>query len=656
MQNEPEKNDTGRSGSIRDKEEAAHDSDLLFWEAINNANDSIFLVERTPVGPGKYLLVNDKAVQMLGYSKEEFMKMSPRDIVPEEIAKIIMPDVLKKLLKHGEATFESENRKKDGSIYPVEVSVRAFHYKGRDVDLSIVRDITERKRVEDSLKKEKQRLANIIEGTRAGTWEWNVQTGETIFNEQWAEMIGYTLSEISPISIKTWMYYAHPDDLQRSGELLERHFLKKSEWYECEIRMKHKNGDWVWVMDRGKVASWTKDGKPLWMFGTHQDITERKVGEEAIKEQNEKIRLLLDTTAEAIYGLDINGNCTFCNKSCLRMLGFKDSNELIGKNMHWLIHAKHPDGTHFPFEECDIFQSFKNGEELHSDNIVFWRSDSTSFPAECWSFPQLRDGEVVGTVVTFLDISDRTKAEKDLHHLTQELENRILQRTEELEQEIMHRKTAEAAISASLNEKEILLREIHHRVKNNLQIITSLIRLQKQQITDPTTQDVLHDSENRIRSMALIHEKLYRSKDLTSIDFTDYIRTLSSGLINSYAADPHRIRLVIDIKDLSLDINTAIPMGLIMNELVANALKHAFPDDRRGEVTITGRNTPAGIFLSVQDNGVGLPEGMDWRNTSTLGLHLVITLIKQVKGSVELNSTGGTAFEMLIPSANEAIS
>jgi len=130
---------------------------------------------------------------------------------------------------------------------------------------------------------ERLRLANIIAGTKAGTWEWNVQTGETVFNEQWAGIIGYTLDEISPGSIETRMKFAHPDDLQKSGELLEEHFRGELEYYEYEYRMKHKNGQWVWVQDRGKVASLSDDGKPLWMFGTHQDITERKRGEEELR-------------------------------------------------------------------------------------------------------------------------------------------------------------------------------------------------------------------------------------------------------------------------------------------------------------------------------------------------------------------------------------
>ena len=139
-----------------------------------------------------------------------------------------------------------------------------------------VLDITSRKQMEDELLSHQQRLQSILDGTNVGTWEWNVQTGETIFNERWAEMIGYRLDELQPISIETWKKFAHPDDLRVSGELLARHFSGELPYYECESRMQHKSGHWVWVLDRGKVATWTEDGKPLRMSGTHQDITVRK--------------------------------------------------------------------------------------------------------------------------------------------------------------------------------------------------------------------------------------------------------------------------------------------------------------------------------------------------------------------------------------------
>ncbi len=148
-----------------------------------------------------------------------------------------------------------------------------------------LRDVTERKEVEQDLFMQKERLSNIVEGANVGTWEWNAQTGETRFNERWAEMVGYTLEEISPVSIDTWVKFAHPEDLKESNRELKRHFNGEIDFYNVECRMKHKDGHWIWVNDRGKVISWTEDGKPLWVFGTHVDITDRKETEEALAQQ-----------------------------------------------------------------------------------------------------------------------------------------------------------------------------------------------------------------------------------------------------------------------------------------------------------------------------------------------------------------------------------
>ena len=180
-------------------------------------------------------------------------------------------------------TSEKILRRKDGQNIPVIKTVIEMRLQGEDVLLESFVDISWRKEAEAALAKERQKLANILEGTNAGTWEWNVQTGETDFNERWAEIIGYKLAELQPVSIETWSKYAHPDDLKASGALLEKHFRKELPYYECELRMLHKDGSWVWVLDRGKVATWTPDGKPLIMSGTHQDITVGKVAQERIE-------------------------------------------------------------------------------------------------------------------------------------------------------------------------------------------------------------------------------------------------------------------------------------------------------------------------------------------------------------------------------------
>jgi len=189
-----------------------------------------------------------------------------------------------------------------------------------------------------------------------------------------------------------------------------------------------------------------------------------------------------------------------------------------------------------------------------------------------------------------------------------------------------------------------LLKEIHHRVKNNLAVISSLLNMQSKYIKDKKTLEIFRESQNRVKTMALIHTKLYQSSDLARIDFGDYLRKLSADLLASYRLEPDTVSLKLDLENVYLDVSVAIPCGLIINELLSNALKHAFPQGRKGEVNIRLRVEEEIIALTVSDNGAGFPEGIDFRNTESLGLQLVTALVMQLGGEIELKRENGTTF------------
>ena len=214
--------------------------------------------------------------------------------------------------------------------------------------------------------------------------------------------------------------------------------------------------------------------------------------------------------------------------------------------------------------------------------------------------------------------------------------------------DITERKRIDERIRASLREKEVLLREIHHRVKNNLQVINSLLRLQSRQIDDAQHVEAFRDCQNRIRSMALIHEALYQSKDLANIRFCDYIKSLATHLFRSYGVSERKIRLNIETDSFLLGIDLAIPCGLIINELVSNALRHAFPDDREGEIKVSLHSfNEKEIRLVVSDDGIGVPEDVTTREAGSLGLHLVTILVEdQLHGEMELDRAKGTEFRI----------
>lgn len=206
------------------------------------------------------------------------------------------------------------------------------------------------------------------------------------------------------------------------------------------------------------------------------------------------------------------------------------------------------------------------------------------------------------------------------------------------------RKQAEDRIKDSLKEKEVLLKEIHHRVKNNMQIISSMLRLQSIHIHDERDTELLRDSINRVRSMALVHEKLYRSHDLAKIDFLEYLKSLTAELFKAYQANQEKIRLILDSRAIHLGIDTAIPCALIINEIISNALKYAFPESRGGEIQIEFSRNEKNFMLVLSDNGVGIPKDLDFRNTESMGLQLVNLLTEQLNGEIELDISNGTKF------------
>ncbi|MFA6112069.1 MAG: histidine kinase dimerization/phosphoacceptor domain -containing protein, partial [Candidatus Latescibacterota bacterium] len=226
------------------------------------------------------------------------------------------------------------------------------------------------------------------------------------------------------------------------------------------------------------------------------------------------------------------------------------------------------------------------------------------------------------------------------------------QRNQELEAEMAERRRAEEQLRASLHEKEVLLKEIHHRVKNNLQIVSSLLNLQAGTIEDARTVAKLMDSRSRIESMALVHEKLYQSDTLDRIVFGDYLRALAAHVHGSYGEVGQRVRLRVEASPLVVDVDVAVPCGLVLNELLTNCLKYAFPDGRQGEILVELQALDDDrVRLRVSDDGVGLPAGLEIAQTHSLGMQLVGDLTTQLRGTLSLCREQGTAFEIVFPLA-----
>ena len=341
-----------------------------------------------------------------------------------------------------------------------------------------------------------------------------------------------------------------------------------------------------------------------------EERVERKRADEALRESERKYHALAELSPVGIFRTDAEGDCTYINERWQKITGLT-LEEALGKG--W-VQSLHPDDRNRISEEW--YQAVREHRPFKSEYRFLNRDGTTTWVLGQAIIERTNSERVANYIGTITDITERKHAEEQLKE--------------------------------SLREKEILLREIHHRVKNNMQVISSLLMLQEELSEDEKVIEMLKDSQNRIISMALIHEKLYRSENFSRIDLKEYIDDLVSGLFQSYGISEDKVALNINAENVLLGIDSAIPCGLIINELVSNSLKHAFPEYESGEINILIHSTDEDMIeLSIGDNGIGIPEDLDFRKTESLGLRIVNVLVdNQLHGEITLNRARGTEFKI----------
>jgi len=288
-------------------EETLRESNEKYHAIVENSHDAIYIYR------GKeFLFVNGKTCELSGYSAKEFYKMEIWDLIhPDDRNRIEEYSKKSAFRKKTPSTYSGRVVCKNGDVKDCEFAASIISYNNRNAVLGIARDITRRKRVEEKLKESEKRLDIALKGTGVGMWDWNIKTDKMVYNERWAEIIGYTLEELSSMRIDAWTQLTHPQDRKISNELLEKHFAGETEYYISEVRMKHKNGNWIWLLDRGKVFEWDENGKPIRMVGTHLDITEHKKIE---KERERVIRELKGKLKEGKIPDGFLPICASCHK------------------------------------------------------------------------------------------------------------------------------------------------------------------------------------------------------------------------------------------------------------------------------------------------------------------------------------------------------
>lgn len=600
-------------------------------------------------GP-KITYTNYKVSELLGYSADYVVNMGQRffetNIHPEDYQKL-------------RSAFQKYAAAKDSDIMDYEYRIRnsSGEWKwlrsydvvfNRDKEGNVVEilgsafDVTERKKLEDEIQKYSGHLEELVEIRTKELRASNLKLKGEINQRAKAErsiidaeekfrslvenaLVGiYILQDerfkyVNPKFEEIFGYGSGEMSGMRSSEVINDVFV----WEVNENNVKKANNEFDRIQYSLKAVK--KDGtvidvevkgtKMIYsgrisIIGTLQDITVRLKAEEELRKQKEFLRTVIDTDPNFVFAKDWDGRFTLANKAVAVNYG-TSTEGLIGKT------------------DEDFNNNSEEVQKFLADDREVMNSGGSKFISE-----EMVTNSNTGEVRWYQTIK--------VPLLSAEGSVQVLG----VAADITARKFAEEITKKSLKEKELLLKEIHHRVKNNLQIIISLLKLQSRFVFDNRDLDIFNKSRSRVETMALIHEKLYKSSDIGEIDIGNYLTDLVNHLLKAYNINKEEISYAISADSIFMGIDTAIPCGLIINELINNIMKHAFPEGHKGKIEITISREDEEIVLQVKDNGTGLPETFDSGNSDTLGMQLIDTLIKQLEGKVEIETNEGTSFKI----------
>ncbi|AEG18394.1 PAS domain S-box protein [Methanobacterium paludis] len=567
-----------------------------FESIVEHSNDAIISKNLD----GTITSWNHAAEKIYGYSKEEMLGKSNKNLIPKghdpEISSFL--DII-----HDE-NYDTLRVRKDGKIINVSMTLSPIrNSRGKITGISIIsRDITQQKKAERELKASEKRYKLLVENVPVGILHLD-RNGDVIdVNPKLMDIVG-SKSET----------YTRLINVLEFPETVVSGF--SNEFRECLETGRVIKGKRSYTSAWGKESHLQYHITPLLdsennvtsIIGTCEDITERKKVEEALLESEEKFREVFNNVSDAVFLCKLE-NCLpkkfiEVNDVACQKLGYTRE-ELLKMSCKDIDDPQMEDKLPLMADKL-----YKNGK-VSFETFQITKNGST-IPVEINAHIFKLDGMDVSVSVA-RDITERKKGEK--------------------------------LVKKSLKEKELLLMEIHHRVKNNLMVISSLLNMQSRQIKDKEVLSLLKDSQSRARSMALIHEKLY-SSNLKQINFGEYIQDFTEELFKTYSTNPN-VTLKMDVEDRMLDINTSIPLGLIVNELISNSLKYAFASEDKGTVTVKFHKKNDTYTLTVGDDGVGIPDNIDCLNTESLGMKLVTSLTEQLDGELKIDTTKGTCFNI----------
>jgi PAS domain S-box-containing protein len=548
---------------------------------------------------------NHSFQEMVGYEPDELVQLTFKDLTPEIWHSYEDRIVLEQILKRGHSfVYEKEYRKKDGTLIPVELRTFLIRNESGENEgmWAIVRDITHKKKSEELKKESEFWLKESQSFGHLGSYTLDFQTNLWSSSEILDDIFG--IQHDPDKTIDTWISVLHPEDKEEMTQYFQNWVIAGKNSFDKEYRIiRQSDNEERWVWGNG-VLSFNEDGSIAKMFGIIQDITERKHIVDVVSRSEIEYRSTIDALPEWIYVVDDQLHFVMINHS-LRT-EFLDCGILTDR-IGTVISPKYPFISKQSIAEIE--KVFRTGETHISEEKV--EMGNKILYCELRKIPIFKGQNVIKVITV---IRDRSKEK--------EIENLKLKSNED---------------------KEVLLREIHHRVKNNLAIVISLLNFQLRSANNPDLIPIIHDIQMRIRSMALIHEHLYLSENIDRIPLDSYIQSLVNSTLGTFSGSQVIIKTRLD--PMEANIEKALPIGLIINELLTNAVKYAFKPGKEAIVEVNlARDNEDNCTLTVKDNGIGLPADLTLESDKTMGLYIVGLLTRQLEGKIDIVRSNGTTF------------
>lgn len=541
-------------------------------------------------------------------------------------------------------------------------------------------EIKQKKKAEKALRNNEAKQSIAMKMAKLGYWEYDVLEDIFTFNDHFYAIFGTTAKEAGGYKMPSAQYakkFLHPDDMHMVAEETKKAIQSTDPDYSRQIehRIIYENGDIGYIAVRFSIIK-DEQGRTIKTYGANQDITKHKLAEEALRAANKRLMILHQITETLYESLELDVIFKHITDASVNSMGFTtaivlklEENEKnyrvrsLTSSRKLLTGIKEILG--FPLEKLTIpaseviknLKRFTSGESLITKSLSEILYPMLSKPL-CHSFDKMSDSKsyilaplvlkekLIGGILVSSPLEKIDKADMEMLNTFASTAVQAISNAD------MHDRTnkAKEQVQKNLKEKEILLRELYHRTKNNMQVIASLLRIHASTIHDEQMKKVCYDIESKILSMALVHQKLYESKNLSYLNLKEYFENLISLLRTSFTTPSDQFNFLVESDDIKVLIDIAIPCGLIINELVSNSLKHAFPKNKKGEIKVKLYLTPKNeLIIEVSDNGVGLPAGFDLEKDAQAGLKSVIVLVEhQLQGKIKITSHKGVQCRIVL--------